>query len=124
MQKLIIKKTEETPEIVLNPEINSFQFVATSWPEDAREFYAPILQWIKDYFENSPLKCTTFQFKLEYMNTSSSKQIAKLLSLLKQYSQKHEIKIKWFFEKGDLDMNKEGHRFAHILNMDIEIIES
>lgn len=123
MQNLIIKKTEETPAIIFNPDKGVFQFVATSWPENAKEFYEPVYNWIVNYFNDSPLDLTVFQFRMEYMNTASSKQIAKILSMIKDFSKKHSIKIKWFFEKGDFDMNKEGKRFAQILDIDIEFIE-
>lgn len=123
MQKLIIKKTEETPAIILNPDKGVFQFVATSWPEDAKEFYSPVYNWIVEYFNNTPLDLTIFQFRMEYMNTASSKQIAKILSMIKNFSEKHNVKIKWFFEKGDFDMSKEGRRFAQILQLDVEFVE-
>lgn len=123
MQNLIIKKTEETPAIIFNPDKGVFQFVATSWPENAKEFYEPIYKWIVDYFNNTPLKLTVFQFRMEYMNTASSKQIAKILSMIKNFSETHDVKIKWFYEKGDFDMNKEGKRFAQILDLEIDFIE-
>ncbi len=123
MQKLIIKKTEETPAIILNPQKETFQFVATSWPENAKDFYQPVYNWIDEYFKNSPLSTTVFQFRLDYINTASSKQIAKILSLIRQYSTENDVKVQWFFEKEDFDMSKEGKRFAQILDLDIEFIE-
>lgn len=124
MQKLVIKKTEDTPAVIFIPENNIFQIVATSWPENASQFYKPVLQWIQKYFNNSPLKETIFQFRLEYINSASSKQIAKILKLLKDFSSdNNKIKIKWYYEKGDFDMRKEGKRFGMILNLDIELIE-
>ncbi|MBN2892775.1 MAG: DUF1987 domain-containing protein [Bacteroidales bacterium] len=123
MQSLIIKKTEETPAIILNPEKKVFQFVATSWPENAKLFYEPVLKWIDDYFKNSPLDESVFQFRYGYFNTSSAKQIAKILSLLKEHSSKHSVKIQWFFEKDDFDMEKEGRRFEAILKLDFDFVE-
>lgn len=120
--KLIIKKTEETPAIIFNPIRNVFQFVGTSWPENAKEFYDPIIAWIQDYFNNKPNEYTTFNFMLEYFNTASSKQIARILSLLKSESLKHNVNIHWHFEKEDFDINKEGRRFAEILGLQIEFI--
>lgn len=123
MEKLIIKKTEHTPAIVLNPEKKVFQISQTSWPENAQEFYAPIIKWFINYFETSPLDETVFEIRLNYMNTASSKQIAKILSILKKYSEKHNIKIRWFYEKGDYDMKNDALRYSKMLKFDIEIIE-
>jgi hypothetical protein len=123
MEELIIKKTEETPAIILNPKKKIFQFVATSWPENAKDFYEPIYIWIDNYFSNTPLNSSVFQFRYNYINTASSKQIARILTLLKSYSPKHNIIIQWFYEKGDFDMQKEGKRFAQILELNIHFVE-
>lgn len=123
MQNLIIKKTEETPAIIFNPDKGVFQFVGTSWPENAKQFYDPVNKWINNYFLNSPLDVTVFQFRLEYLNTASSKQIAKILSIIKMYNEDYDIKIQWFYEEGDFDMSKEGRRFAQILDIDVELIQ-
>lgn len=123
MQQLIIKKTEETPAIILNPKKKAFQFVATSWPENAKQFYEPIIEWISAYFANSPLDESIFQFRYSYFNTSSAKQIAKILTLLKELSGKKNIRVQWFYEKDDFDMKKEGKRFSSILKFDFEFVE-
>ena len=123
MEPLIIKKTEKTPGVVLNKETGKFIISQTSWPENAREFYEPVIKWLEDYFENDPLDETIFQIRLTYMNTSSSKQIAKILALLKKYSSKHNIKIQWYYETGDIDMRNDALRYSTLLNIDIEIIE-
>ena len=123
MQQLIIKKTEETPAIILNPKKKVFQFVATSWPENAKTFYEPIFDWINEYFANSPLEESIFQFRYSYFNTASAKQIAKMLTLLKKKSENFNIKIHWYSEKDDYDMEKEGRRFSAILKFDFDFFE-
>ncbi len=123
MKPLIIKKTEETPAIIFLPNKKTFQIVATSWPENAKEFYEPVYAWIQQYFSNSPLEKSVFQFRLTYMNTSSSKQIARIVALLKEFSKSYDVEIQWIYEKGDIDMMVEGKRFAQILNLDIKLIE-
>lgn len=122
MKPYIIKKSEETPAIILNPRKEVFQFVATSWPENALGFYAPILDWFKEYFDH-PNEKTVVEFRFDYFNTSSAKQIAKVLTLLKEQSEKHNVKIKWFFEIDDMDMKNAGKRYGTLLNMDFELIE-
>ena len=123
MEPLVIKKTEKTPGVILNKETGKFIISQTSWPENAREFYEPVIEWLDDYFKNEPLDETVFQIRLTYMNTSSSKQIARILNLLKNYSSKFNIKIQWYYEKGDIDMENDALRFSKLLNLDIEIIE-
>ncbi len=122
MEKFILKKTEETPAVILNPGKNVFQIVATSWPENALKFYAPILEWFANYFK-APNNMTVVEFRLDYFNTSSSKQIAKILSLLKEQSEKHAIKIRWFYDPEDTDMKNAGVRYAQMLNFEFEFKE-
>ena len=123
MDKLIIKKTEETPAIILNPTKEKFQIVATSWPENAAKFYQPVFNWLEKYFNNQPLDKTIFEFRLIYFNTSSAKQIAKLLSFFKEKSKTHNIHIQWYYEKDDIDMLNESKRYSSLLNMKFETIE-
>jgi len=123
-ERLIIKKTEETPAIILNSNKGVFQIVGTSWSENAMTFYAPIFAWFEKYFENSPLDVTNIEFRFEYFNTSTSKQIARLISDFKEKSKVYKIKIRWFYEEDDDDMKKEGERYASLLNMQFEFIET
>jgi len=122
MERFIKKKTEETPAIIFNPGKDKFQLVATSWPENALKFYTPIMDWLREYFK-APNLVTIFEFRLDYFNTSSAKQIAKLLVLLKEESEKHDIKIKWFYDWEDMDMKNAGIRYAALTNIKFEFIE-
>ena len=106
-----------------SPKKGAFMFVATSWPENAQAFYAPIVRWIEEYFNNTPLPETVFKFNFNYINTASAKQLAKILTILKEYSSENNIKIQWFYEKDDFDMEKEGRKFSAILEMDFEYVE-
>jgi len=120
---LIISKTEETPNVVLDALNNKFLIAATSWPEDATKFYLPVLNWVDSYFK-SPNSETVFEFKMEYFNTASAKQIAKLLSLLQRHSENNKVTIRWFYDKDDMDMSNAGNRYAKLLKMSFEIIEN
>jgi hypothetical protein len=122
MKPFIRKKTEETPAIIFNPAKQVFQLVATSWPENALGFYSPIMDWLREYFQD-PNEITVIQFRFDYFNTSSAKQIAKLLTLLKEQSEKHHVVIKWFFDPEDIDMKNAGKRYGTLLNMEFELIE-
>ena len=60
MEKLFIEETEDTPEIILDPEQNIFKISKISVPENALDFYKPVLDWIKNYAE-SPNVQTVFR---------------------------------------------------------------
>ena len=111
----------EKPSIKLVPAENKFRFKGRSIPSNADEFYKPVMTWIDDYFKH-PNAITVFEFKFEYINTSSSHQIFKLLKKLKKYSEEADIRIKWYYKNEDKDMATASVRYRELLDIDIKII--
>jgi len=122
MEALIIEKTGDTPTIKLDPANNIFLISDRSLPENANGFYSPVFKWLNSYSEN-PDTDIVFTFKLEYFNTASAKQIAKILLTLEHLSNKSNVLIKWFYKKGDLDMMSSGLRYSKLLNVKFDIEE-
>ena len=120
MNNLIIEATEETPKIHLKKDTNEFVISERSLPENAVEFYTPVFEWIEEYQKN-PNKETIFDFKLDYFNTASAKQITKLLLMLEGLQRLNKVKIRWFFKKGDLDIKSSGLRYDKLLDIEFEI---
>lgn len=118
---LEIKSTEVSPAVLLSRSTGSLSFSGKSLPENPFEFYLPIINWINSYV-TSPQSLTTVEFHLEYFNTASSKQIFKILSLLKELSVHHNLIVKWHYEKGDKDMMLSGERFAKLCGIPIDLI--
>ncbi len=123
MEPLIIQKTEDTPGIVFDPNQGVFRISDRSLPENAIAYYKPIFDWLDVYFKN-PNDKTVFDFKLEYFNTSTAKQIAKLLMILEKNSTKTEITVRWFHDKDDMDMLSSGSRYAKLININFEFFEN
>ena len=122
MDPLFIEKTEDTPSINFNPANNVFVIADRSWPENAIAFYEPVLKWLEEYLK-TPNQKTAFEFKLEYFNTASAKQIAKILLMLEKFSKQTDITIRWHYDKDDVDMLTSGSRYAKLLNISYEFIE-
>lgn len=121
MEQLIIEASQDTPEVVFAPETNTFKIEQRSYPEDAFEFYGPVLKWMQMYAEQ-PNDNTLFEFKLDYFNTASSKQIFKLLMLLEQASEKSKVKIVWKHKDSDKEMKNHGEIFSSIIDTEFEVI--
>ena len=101
MSKYLVSKTSKSPHISL--EKGLFDFSGRSIPEDARVFFKPIIDWIKEYDPERQYK-TTVNFYFEYLNTSSSKCIFDLLKVLNELHEKgNEILVNWYYEEGDDD---------------------
>ena len=122
MDPLYIEATEDTPEINFNPEENIFSVSDRSLPENAVEFYMPVFQWLEEYSKN-PKEKTYFDFKLDYFNTASAKQITKILLFLEKMSEKHNVEIRWFYRKEDIDMQSSGSRYAKLINVPFKLVE-
>ncbi len=122
MDPLILKETEDTPEIIFNPEEGIFKISKISVPEDAFQFYEPILGWLRDY-EKNPNPETIVNFDLEYVNTASSKQLIQIMLLLEKIAMKSKVTIKWFYEAIDEDMQSLGERYNKLVKVNFEFIE-
>lgn len=123
LEALIIEPKEDTPKVVLDLTNKVFQISARSLPENAIGFYEPVLKWLTEYAE-SPLDITVFDFTLEYFNTASAKQIAKVLLILEKIAKKQSVAINWHYKKEDSDMLSSGTRFSKLIDLNFSFIES
>ncbi|MBR4114614.1 MAG: DUF1987 domain-containing protein [Bacteroidales bacterium] len=122
MEVLHIEGTEDTPEVLLDSENNSFSISGRSFPENAIEFYEPIFAWLQKYAEEAE-NDMEFEFCMEYFNTSSSKQIAKIFLLLEKINENVFVQVIWKYKKEDSDMMASGMRFSKLLNLEFELRE-
>lgn len=122
MEKLLIEETEDTPQIILDPAEGKFKISKISVPENALDFYRPVLDWIKSYAEEPNVQ-TVFDFDLEYVNTASSKQIIQIILLLQKISEKGDIKVNWYYESIDEDMRALGARYKKLVTVPFDLVE-
>lgn len=122
METLNIEPTSDTPRVLLNAGSGIFEISDRCFPEDATNFFSPIIEWIKTYAQ-SPNTITRFDFKLEYYNTASSKQLFKIFVLLHELSKRSEVIINWHYSKGDMDMLSSGERYSKLLNFPFNMVE-
>jgi len=123
MEPLIINKTEDTPQVELDINKGLFVITGRSLPENAIDFYKPVFTWVEESMQSISGKDICVEIRLEYFNTASSKQIAKLFLQLENFIEKNNIIIKWFYEKEDNDMLVSGNQYAKFLNLKFEFIE-
>jgi len=123
MESLIIHKTDEHPEVILDESKNFYCISYRSLPENAIGFYAPIFQWLEEFAKTTTRKEIEFVFNLEYFNTASAKQIAKILLMLEKMTEDIDVLITWKYKKDDVDMMSSGLRFSKLLNVEFQIVE-
>ncbi len=122
MESKRIPGTDESPEVILDKVTNEFKFTGKSLPEDVKEFYNPILEWIEKYVE-TPNDETVVEFNMEYFNSASSKQILDILERFSHIAEKgKKISVKWHYMVDDEDMEDAGESYADIVNVPFELI--
>ncbi|MES2593664.1 MAG: DUF1987 domain-containing protein [Bacteroidota bacterium] len=122
MEALNLTATSDTPKVILDAVSGTFEISERCFPEDATGFFMPIIDWLKDYCK-TPNPTTNFDFKLEYYNTASSKQVFKVLVLLEELSKKNEVVISWHYSKEDSDMVASGERYSKLLQFKFNMVE-
>jgi hypothetical protein len=122
MDELIIEGTEDSPQITLDLNANILEISGRSLPEDVNTFYEPTLSWIEEYSKN-PLPSTTFNFKLTYFNTASSKVILDILTEFEEMIEEgHQVLVRWHFPDEDEDMQEAGEEYADMVDVPFEMV--
>lgn len=108
MNILKIEAGDDTPAIYLDKTNGIFEISGRSLPEDTVSFYTPVFEWIKAYAQ-VPNPSTDFTFKLDYFNTSSSKIILDMISLLGGIA---GARIIWYSREDDEEVHDAGEEFS------------
>ena len=119
---LIIEATAKTPKIVFNKEIGELEISGRSLPEDAQEYYSPMVTELTEWL-NSPTDNFKVVFALEYLNTSSSGVVRKLMETITNahIEGKTKVTIVWCYEEDDYEMEEMGRHYEHTIdNLPIE----
>jgi len=119
-----IKATSYTPSVIFNEETRLFAIEGRSFPENAKDFYIPILEWLKNYSDTNKDEIT-FRVCLEYFNTASSKFLLEMLNEFVGIQTKTEapVKVEWVYVENDEDMKEAGQEYEQIVSIPFTFIE-
>jgi hypothetical protein len=131
MDKFIIESTLNSPGIILDPEKNKFEFTGESRPEDVRNFYLPVLEWLEDFTEAiengdfpKPEGPREFDFYFEYFNSTSAKYILDIFKALNRIHESgNEIQVKWKYEEDDEDMYEVGMEMSRMSKLPFKYVK-
>lgn len=119
---LLLKKTQLTPQVILDKDSNVFTIEGKSIYSNGYEFYKPILNWFEEYFK-SPNKKTVLTIYFQYVNSSSFFQISMLVRIFSENVDKSKLKIIWKHDFDDEMIKENGFEFKENVNFDFEIIQ-
>ena len=128
MNKLHIEQTELTPEIVLDPGEKKFHIKGNSRPEDVRELYYPVIEWLAEsrhllqndghsvYTEEDPL---IVQFYLTYFNSSTAKFLYDIIHEIRNIKEDGvPVEVTWQYDEVDSDMLEAGEDLSYLAEFD------
>ncbi|MEQ9187092.1 MAG: DUF1987 domain-containing protein [Cryomorphaceae bacterium] len=122
MDPIKIEGTPKTPTVNFDAESGVLEIKGRSIPENAVEFYKPLVDWIGSYGDSAKSD-TKVNIQLEYFNTSSSKCILDVFKKLESVNGKTNITINWHYEEDDEDMLEAGEDYQAIINIPFKMIE-
>lgn len=129
MNPLIIAQTAATPKIHFDFSNKLFEIKGCSRPEDVRNFYLPIIDWLENFKLEAPElekpgSPLVFNFKFDYFNSSSAKFLLDILVLINQIHQRGmAIKVAWHFDENDEDMKEVGEELSEVVDLPFEYLE-
>jgi len=123
-----VEPTKHKPRVLLDPNKHILEFEGFSLPEDATDFYIPIVTWIYDYsakaedLKKNKTK-TSVTFKLAYYNSASFRAILEMLQVLNKMRLKDvDITTLWYCDSDDVQMYESIKELSELSGMPISII--
>jgi hypothetical protein len=117
---LHIAATKNTPEVIGSVSEGLFKITGSSFPENSRKFYDPLVNWA----EESRKHCEQLVIDVE-LNYVSSSSLITFLNLLKKFQALYganNITMKWRYEEDDDDLLKIVEDYKRVINFKVELI--
>lgn len=109
------------PNFSINKEEGIILLNGKSNIENSLAFYKPLLEQLKEYIAEKPVKIYMY-VDLEFFNTTSSKCMLDMFRLLTQYYKDgYDAKIFWYHEEDDEEIEEAGYDYQSIVRMPFEV---
>lgn len=113
MEDLNIQASERRLAVSLSCS-GKLSFTGRSIPEDAKAFFTPIVNWLREYAQSPPPR-TECSLKMEYFNSSSRKCFVDIFSVLDLIRQQGKtVVIIWHYEEDDDELKSMGEKYRNI----------
>lgn len=112
MKPLKIEAAIDTPEILFDPVTNIFSISGISHPENAKEFYEEILDWLDEFYQEVKEKQgqkIVVDLNFKYINSSSYKYLREVMKKVSNIKQNGiQVEVIWNYHEEDEDLLNEG----------------
>ncbi|MBP7866806.1 MAG: DUF1987 domain-containing protein [Acidobacteria bacterium] len=122
MQNLKLAATKYTLAVDFDAESGALELAGSSYPENAVDFFQPLLDWVRGFIAEGA-RPLTVNFRLVYMNTSSTKCVLDLLEALEQHVKAGgEVRVNWYYEEDDEDIQEMGEELSEDIGLPFTLI--
>ena len=121
---LAISETAFTPSVKISPEEHRIIITGPSRLEDPSLFYEKLIKVLEENIINFK-SGFSIDFKLNYLNSSSSKWLFHILkNVQNRYGSSKIMTVNWYYDIDDENMLEAGEVFQNLLNVPFRIIEA
>ena len=118
---MYIEGTKSTPSIIVDKGV--FEIKGRSIPEDAFDFFSPLLHEVHAYMQD-PAEKTELRFHLEYINSGSKKYITNYLARFNDFFlEGNDVVVYWHYDYDDESMQELGNDLRSMIQMPFHVIE-
>jgi hypothetical protein len=133
MKSLNITGSIVSPAVDFNLETRVLEISGYSRPENVRDFYFPLIQWLDDLNTsqisnksmNNDIEPFSFKFKFVYFNSSSAKFIYDIIIMLNGFQKNgFPINIYWYYDADDDELREAGEELSDMANVPFFYVET
>ena len=125
MNLIKLNASKYTPGVIMDPVNDVIQFTGSSMPENAMDFFFPIIKWAEDYYNScndkaKDKKVLQVTFNLSYQNSASHRAFLELFRVLKKINEKGmKVTVDWFHERDDEHMLEGGKILSEMSDLNV-----
>lgn len=103
MNNIYIARTSESPEVDFNFSSHILNIIGEAYPENASDFFRPILMGLESYLKSISECDVIFNFQLTYFNSASTKMLYSVFELLNESASvnANRIVLNWYHDEED-----------------------
>ena len=126
MEILQIDRTEYSPKIYFDPEEQFLQIKGASRPENAKKFYAPLVEALNTFAVENIISSTPFsiEIKLSYFNSASMVYLTDVFKIISNmHSKGLKVLVDWFVDEDDDVIHEAGQELSDLTDLPFNFIE-
>ncbi len=102
MTDIYIKRTETSPEVNFNFSDHQLSLTGEAYPENANDFFHPILTGLENYLQSLNDTNIEFNFHLTYFNSAATKMLYSMFELLNDAAfAGNQVTLNWYHDEED-----------------------